>query len=88
MTQTELSEHSGVSLASICNYEKNKFEPSLNNAILLARCFGMSLDELVGLEPTGAENILQKQLLETMARLEDVEVFLREAVMGGKRHEK
>lgn len=44
--QKELSEILGVSINSISNWERDKFEPTILNCISLADIFDVTLDEL------------------------------------------
>lgn len=46
ITQEELAEKIGVSPSSIVNWERNKFEPTIFNCIVMADFFGITLDEL------------------------------------------
>lgn len=47
LTQSELSDICGFSMNAIYNYENNKRTPILENVIILADLFGITLDELV-----------------------------------------
>lgn len=46
LSQTELAEKSGLTRQTIYNYEKDKREPTLLNAMCIADVFGISLDAL------------------------------------------
>ena len=48
MSQDELSTRSGVSVASIKNYENEISVPSVENACKIADVFGVTLNDLVG----------------------------------------
>jgi transcriptional regulator with XRE-family HTH domain len=47
-SQRDLSAESGVSIATISSVERELCGPGLKVAILLARAFGVSLDEMAG----------------------------------------
>jgi len=47
LTQSELGDICGFSMNAIYNYENNKRTPILENVIILADLFGITLDELV-----------------------------------------
>ena len=53
ITQRKLANKLGVSLSAVCNWENNKFDPSLFNCIVMADVFGVSLDELCGRKGKG-----------------------------------
>jgi transcriptional regulator with XRE-family HTH domain len=46
LSQSELAEKSGLTRQTINNYEKDKREPTLLNAMCIADVFGISLDAL------------------------------------------
>ena len=46
LRQDELAEKLGVSVTSIINWERNKFEPTIFNCVVMADFFGVTLDEL------------------------------------------
>ena len=48
ITQRKLANKLCVSINTVCNWENNKFDPSLFNCIVMADVFGVSLDELCG----------------------------------------
>jgi len=49
-TQQDLAEAVGVSRQSINSIERNRYEPSLELALMFARLFGVSTDEIFLLE--------------------------------------
>jgi len=49
-TQQELADQVGVSRQSINSIERNRYVPSLELALLFARIFGISTDEIFKLE--------------------------------------
>lgn len=50
-TQQELAEAVGVSRQSINSIERNRYVPSLPLALMFARVFGVTTDEIFTLEP-------------------------------------
>ena len=50
MTQADLAEAVGVSRQSINSIERDRYVPSLQLALLFARVFGLSTDEIFQLE--------------------------------------
>ena len=46
LNQGQLAEKLGVSPSSITNWEKNKFEPTIFNCVVMADFFGVTMDEL------------------------------------------
>jgi len=48
ITQPELAKKAGVSKAVISHWENGLREPGMTSLILLADCFEISIDELVG----------------------------------------
>ncbi|MHC1750701.1 MAG: helix-turn-helix domain-containing protein [Cellulosilyticaceae bacterium] len=48
LTQQKLAEKSGVTEASIRNYEQGKYIPTLFNILLIAEVLDLSIDYLVG----------------------------------------
>lgn len=55
MKQDELAEALGVSRQSVSKWETNASVPELEKLVQLAGLFGVTLDELVGLEPPSPE---------------------------------
>ena len=51
-TQQELADQVGVSRQSINSIERNRYVPSLELALMFARVFGISTDEIFKLERT------------------------------------
>ncbi|HZJ00788.1 MAG TPA: helix-turn-helix transcriptional regulator [Gemmatimonadaceae bacterium] len=51
-TQQELADQVGVSRQSINSIERNRYVPSLELALLFARVFGISTDEIFKLDKT------------------------------------
>lgn len=49
-TQQELADQVGVSRQSINSIERNRYVPSLELALMFARVFGISTDEIFKLE--------------------------------------
>ena len=49
-TQQELADQVGVSRQSINSIERNRYVPSLELALMFARVFGISTDEIFQLE--------------------------------------
>lgn len=47
-TQEKLAELCNVSKTTICQWETNKQEPSIESLITLSKIFAISIDELVG----------------------------------------
>lgn len=52
MSQADLCRISGLSSGAISSYMNGKRVPSIANAITIAESLGVTLDELVGREPT------------------------------------
>lgn len=50
ITQEELAGRLGVSRQAVSNWERGETSPDTDNLIVLARLYGMSLDELLGIE--------------------------------------
>ena len=48
LSQSELSEKTGISQANISRWEDNKRTPSIENCVQLADFYGISVDELIG----------------------------------------
>jgi putative transcriptional regulator len=46
MTQEDLAANVGVSRQTIVAIEKQKYDPSLSLAFKLARCFGVSIEDI------------------------------------------
>jgi putative transcriptional regulator len=51
-TQQELADQVGVSRQSINSIERNRYVPSLELALMFARVFGISTDEIFKLDRT------------------------------------
>lgn len=49
MTHRELSDATGVSIASISNYSSGEYQPTMQTGVILARYLGVSMDWLYGL---------------------------------------
>ncbi len=47
-TQSSLAKETGISQQKISYYESGKHSPSIDDCIVLANFYGISLDELVG----------------------------------------
>lgn len=56
-SQDELADMLGVSRQAISKWERGESSPDTDNLIALARLYGVSLDELVGLHPTDAKEM-------------------------------
>lgn len=50
LTQKELAERCGVSITAIKDWESNKHEPKASNLLCLSRIFGVTVDDLLGLD--------------------------------------
>ena len=48
LSQSSLAKETGISQQKISYYESGKHVPSIDDCILLAEFYGISLDELVG----------------------------------------
>ena len=48
LTQGELGDRIGVSIRSICSYERDECEPPVQTLLKLANALGLTLDELLG----------------------------------------
>jgi len=48
MTQEDLANHLGVSVATISNWERNVYEPDHSNLVQLSKLFNVSVDYLLG----------------------------------------
>lgn len=51
LTQTQLSKETGIKQANLSYWESNKRTPSIENCIILADYYGITLDDLVGRTP-------------------------------------
>jgi len=60
LTQEKLAADLGVSRVSLCRWESGDFQPSLDELIAMARYFGVSLDDLVGVSGEGGASCLAK----------------------------
>jgi transcriptional regulator with XRE-family HTH domain len=52
LTQSQLAEKIGVAKSTYCNWELGTREPNILKIKALAKLFGVSVDYLVGFEPT------------------------------------
>ena len=50
LSQIELAKATGISQQAISLWEKDLREPSIQNCVLLADFYGVSIDELIGRE--------------------------------------
>ncbi|MET7304458.1 helix-turn-helix transcriptional regulator [Embleya sp. NPDC005575] len=55
MTQAELAERVGVTRQTVIAIEQGRYSPSLEMAFLIARVFGVPLDEVFQYPETGGE---------------------------------
>jgi transcriptional regulator with XRE-family HTH domain len=55
MTQEEASERSGIPVSTIRGWEQDKRLPRIDHAMQLARCYGIGLDELTGMDEPPAK---------------------------------
>ena len=65
LSQQQVAEHIGTSLTQVRRWEGGQTAPSIDNAVLLARFYNVSLDRLCGLEArTGIdlEGLNEKQV--------------------------
>ena len=70
---TQLAKQLGVDYMQISRYEKGRSMPSLENAVRLARIFGISLDELAtGSKPATLSPFKNARLLERMRELDAI----------------
>lgn len=74
MTQQELADFLGVSANTIGQYERGSREPNINNLIMLANQFDVSVDYLVE-NDIGCENLIYvsneiKDLIETISNFD------------------
>lgn len=56
LTQIDVSKATKIPQNSISAWEKDKFEPSIVNCVLLADFYDISLDELIGRDRHYSEN--------------------------------
>lgn len=56
MTQQQLAEKVGVTRQTIVAIEKEKYSPSLEVAFLIARVFGLPLEEVFSFDTNNKEN--------------------------------
>lgn len=49
LTQKELGEALGLTVSTVCDWERRRSEPNLNQLALLAGVFGVTADFLLGL---------------------------------------
>lgn len=50
LSQMELSKATGITQSNISRWEENKRTPSIENCVILADFYGISVDELIGHE--------------------------------------
>lgn len=50
LTQVELAKKTGTKQSSIARWENNQNLPNINDCILLAKFYGISIDYLIGYE--------------------------------------
>lgn len=62
ITLTELSEATGVSVSTLSRLESGQRKPTLELLLPLARCFGVSLDELVDAPATGDPRVRMRPI--------------------------
>lgn len=60
--QKEVAEVLSCTTQCYSNYEKGKTEPNIDSLILIAKYFGVTLDELLGLESSRVQPIDHDQL--------------------------
>lgn len=72
LTQKELASALNIGQASICEWEQNKYEPTLSAIIELSKFFNCTIEELVGLSNLqNSSNLTKKEekLLKSFALL-------------------
>lgn len=69
MTQQELADKTGISIAQIQRYEKGKSDPTMTAAIALAKALECSLDWLAGLSDDTQGRVAEKDLTASQRRL-------------------
>ena len=67
LSQEELAEALGISRQAISKWERGESGPDVDNAILLGRLYGVSLDELFGVKPEYEEE-LENELVQDSAQ--------------------
>lgn len=73
LMQADLCRRTGIERSLMSNYYKGKARPTLDNAIALAKAFGITLDELVGFEPKTPLSEREEELLDMFRELSDDE---------------
>ena len=58
LTQNELAKKTGLSQAAISRWEDDLRIPNIENCLILAEFYGISLDELVGREYMDNQNLI------------------------------
>ena len=75
LTQTELAKSTGLTQRVLSSYENNKTQPTIENAISIAKALKVNLDELI---KTDAENLNQGDYLQLDARtMEKIKLILQ-----------
>lgn len=70
-TQAELAEKIGINRVLISDYERNRIRPHYEMIIHLAKAFGVTTDELLGVK--SAKNNGSKPSLKILRRLKNIE---------------
>jgi len=61
LSQEELAEKIGVSRQAVSKWERSEASPDTDNLIVLAELYGVSLDEMLGLKPAKAEDVVPEK---------------------------
>ncbi len=77
LSQEEVAIELGVSRQSISLWETNQASPSMDNLILIAKLFKVSLDELVGIKTSTYQNNLKDEPIYQIKYREDKKVIYR-----------
>ena len=63
LTQQEVAKATGIPQNTISWIESDKGIPNIQQCVLLANCFGITIDELVGREPQEEKERQKKQTI-------------------------
>lgn len=66
-SQTALSKKTNISQQIISKWERNETIPSIDMCVQLAQFYGITIDELIGLEPKDQTNEKQKTALHALS---------------------
>ena len=69
LTQNQLAEKTGLSIATIQGYEQNKYEPKIETLQKIAVALGVSINDLKPTLPLKAGELIKKELIDELKKL-------------------